>query len=123
MNTQKNTTEQENFKQIYNIVDWIDLGLVGVIIFYYGRLISSLLDELPDVIEFDYELYLNLIIENANFTGIALVVASLIICLVFIYLTVKMRKKRYIGIVRTTARMIWNGFWLLLDVSFLFMIL
>ena len=52
-----NTSESINLKQIYNIVDWIDLGLVIAIIIYYSRLINDLLYNQPGgylCIEFDF---------------------------------------------------------------------
>jgi len=115
--------EQINLKKIYNIVDWIDVGLVIAIIAYYSNLMSNLQHELTDITEWNYAQFLSLSIEHATLTGIALLLASLAICVVFICLTVKMRAKRQIGIVRATARIIWNGIWIPLDAYFLFMIL
>ena len=119
----ENTTEPDNLRKIYNIVDWIDLGLVGAIILYYGRLVNSLQYELPTGIELDYAQFFNLAIENANLIGIGLLVASLAVCITFIYLTVKMRRKRQIGVARATVRIIWNGIWIPLDIYALCMIL
>ena len=115
--------QQGNLKQIYNIVDWIDLGLVAIIIFYYGRLVQSLQYQLPDGVELDYAQIVNLSTNNASPIGIALLVASLAICGIFIYLTVKMRMRREIGIIRATGRLIWNGIWIPLDLYFLYLIL
>jgi len=119
----ENKTEQDKLKRIYNIVDWIDLGLVVAVILYYMRLMNRLQYNFPAGEGFDYSQIINLIVENTNLIGIALLVASLAICIVFICLTVKMRKARQIGIVRTTARLIWNGIWIPFDLYFLFMIL
>ena len=118
-----NTSESINLKQVYNIVDWIDLGLVIAIIIYYSRLISDLLYNHPGGIELNYIQFINLAIENANIIGVLLVAASLIVCITFICLTVKMRKRREVGIVRATVRIIWNGIWIPLDVYVLSLIL
>ena len=119
----ESTTEPVSLKQIYNIVDWIDVGLVIAIIIYYSRLMNSVLYDLPDGIELNYMQFMNLAIENANIIGILLVAASLIVCITFVCLTVKMRKRREVGIVRATVRIIWNGIWIPLDVYVLSLIL
>ena len=72
-----NETRTSNLKSIYNAVDWIDFGLVFAVIFYYGRLMSSLEFEFPDSMEFDYMYFFNLAIENATNLGIVLLLASL----------------------------------------------
>ena len=117
----ESTTPQYNLKKIYNIVDWIDFGLVFAIIAYYGSLMSRL--PMQDITELDYWQIVILAIEHATLTGIALLLASLAVCVTFICLTIKMRKRRQIGIIRTIARLIWNGIWIPLDVFFLYMIL
>ena len=121
----ENTTEQnaaeiaerERLRRIYNVVDWIDLGLVAVIIIYYSRLFGRLQDELANGMTF------NLLIENTTLVGIAILLASLAISIVFICLTVMMRRKRHIGTVRAGIRFAWNGVWILLDSMSLLMIL
>jgi len=119
----ENTTESNHLQQIYNIVDWIDFGLVFAVIFYYGRLINSVQYQLPAGVVLDYAQIISLAVEHANLMGIALLVASLAVCIIFICLTVKMRRKRQIGIIRAAGRIIWNGIWIPLDAYFLFMIL
>lgn len=119
----KHPTESDNLKKIYNIVDWIDLGLVVAIIIYYTRLINSAQHELSAEMELDYAQIMNLVTENVNLMGILLLVVSLAVCITFIYLTIKMRKRRQIGVVRTIARIVWNGIWIPLDIYFLCMIL
>ena len=119
-----NTTQSSSLKKIYNMVDWIDFGLVIAVVIYYGRLFNIVTDDMiiiwPD---FDFTYFVNLIVENAGSVGIALLAASLAVCTTFICLTVMMRKKREIGIARATARIIWNLIWIPLDCYFLFMIL
>jgi len=117
-----NTAEQGHLKRLYNIVDWIDLGLVGLIIFYYARLMSQLQPDLPAALDMDYGQILRFLAEHATLTGVALLVASLAVCVTFIYLTIRMRRTRQIGIVRAAARIIWNGMWIPLDLYFLFLI-
>jgi len=119
----ENKTEQYKLQQIYNVVDWLDLGLVVAIILYYVRLVNRLQYNFLATETLDYSKIINLIRENTNLTGIVLLVASLIICVVFICLTIKMRKTRQIGVVRTTARLIWNGIWIPFDLYFLVMVL
>jgi len=111
--------QQRNWRQIYNFVDWIDLGLVAAIIFYYSRLMGGL--ELSTGM--DYTHFFSMSVANATPIGILLLLASLTIAIVFIYLTIKMRKLRLISAARATVRMIWNGIWIPLDVFFLLMIL
>lgn len=126
-----NSTDQINLKQLYNIVDWIDVGLVIAVILYYGNLTRGLQQELVydlmngDLMSsaaFDYTQFLTLIIENAKPTGIALLVASLLVCTSFIVLTVMMRKRGEIGIIRAAGRIIWNMIWMPLDLYILFQI-
>ena len=119
----ENITEQENLKRMYNILDWIDLGLVGVIVLYYMRLWNRLQYELPDLLEMDYVDIFNLVIENTRLTGIILLLISLVVTSVFIYLTIRMRKARCVGRIRTGIRLIWNGFFILFDIYALLMIL
>ena len=118
-----NTTESTNLKQIYNLVDWIDFGLVIAVVIYYGRLVNNLQVDFTTALELDYAVFVDLIVENAGSAGIALLAASLAVCTTFICLTIMMRKKREIGIARATARIIWNLIWIPLDCYFLFMIL
>ena len=113
----ENTTEQSNLKKLYNTVDWIDFGLVIAIILYYSRY------ELPDITEFDLAQIVNLAIENASLISVGLLLASLVIATTLICFTIKMRRLRLIGVARATARLIWNGIWIPLDIYFLYMIL
>jgi len=117
----KNITEQNNFEQLYRTVDWIDLSLVGILIFYYGRLGANL--EFPSNVELDYALIMNLIMESVTLIGIILLLVSLIVCTTLIYLTIKSRRARMISAPRAIGRLIFNGFFFLLDVSFLLMII
>ena len=119
----ENTVKGQELKQIYNIVDWIDFGLVFAVIVYYTRLVNNLQDGLLVGTQFDFAQFMTLAIENANFIGIALLAASLAVCVTFICLTIKMWRRRDIGIVRATARIIWNMIWIPLDVYVLCMIL
>ena len=66
--------------------------------------------------------FINLVIENANSTGIALLLASLAVCVTFVVLTIKMLKTRQVSIPRAIGRIIWNSIWIPLDVYVLFMI-
>jgi len=120
----ENIAEHENLKKIYNTVDWIDLGLVGVFIFYYSRWGANL--ELPNDTawnQLDYAQFRDLVMDNIAVTGIILLLISLAVCITLIYLTIKMRRLRVIGAVRAIARLFFNGFFLLLDVSFLLMLI
>ena len=107
------TTEPQNYKQLYNMVDWLDFGLVIAIVIYYSRLASNV----------GLEQIFDLSAEHASPIGIALLLASLAIAITFIYLTVKMRKLRQVSIARATVRIIWNAIWIPLDAYFLYMIL
>ena len=125
-----NAARTSNLKSIYNTVDWIDFGLVFAVIFYYGRLMNTygnLMDtfqfEQLSGVEFDYMYFLNLAIENATATGIVLLLASLAVCTTFIVLTVMMRRRREIGIIRAAGRIIWNMIWIPLDIYVLCRIL
>ena len=102
-------TESTNLKQLYNIVDWIDLGLVIAIVAYYSR---SDLTQLLDLSS-----------ANATPIGILLLLASLAICVTFILLTIKMRKRQEVSLARATARIIWNTIWIPLDLYFLYTLL
>lgn len=104
----KEIIKPENLKQIYNIVDWVDLGLVIAIIWYYSR------QDLSQLLSFNHQV---------SFFGIFLLLASLVISITFVYLTIRMRKHRQIGPVRAIARLIWNGIWIPLDLFFLITIL
>ena len=119
----ENKTEQENLKRIYNTLDWIDLGLVGVLIFYYIRLGSRLELNFLELEELGYGQFINLLVENTNAIGILLLLISLAVAIAFVFLTVKMRRARAIGVIRTGVRLVWNGFFILMDVSFLLMVL
>ena len=101
--------KQYSLKQIYNIVDWIDLGLVIAIIAYYSRM--------------DHTQLFNLSGEHATPIGILLLLASLAICITFILLTIKMRKRQEVSLARAVLRIIWNGIWIPLDLYFLFTLL
>jgi len=101
----KEMIKPENLKHLYNIVDWLDLGLVIAIIWYYSR------QDLSQLLSFDYQ---------ASFFGIFLLLASLAISITFVYLTVKMRKHGQVSKIRAIARLIWNGIWIPLDLFFLF---
>ena len=109
---------QLSLKQIYNIVDWIDLGLVAAIIFYYARLFNR--DTSSTGIDWQVIFQGT---ENTSLFGILLLLASLAVCITFIYLTVKMRKRQEVSAARATARIVWNAIWIPLDCYFLFMIL
>ena len=119
----RDTAEGEKLKQIYNLIDWIDFGLIGAIILYYGRLIHRLQYELPAIFEGGYERIILLSIEHASYVSIALLMASLAVCTIFICLTIKMRARRDIGAARAVGRIIWNGIWIPLEAYLLFMIL
>ena len=109
----QSTTEPKNYKQLYNLVDWLDFGLVIAIVIYYGRLANN----------YGFEQMFDLSAEHTSLIGVALLLASLAIAITFIYLTIKMRKLRQISAARAVARIVWNGIWIPLDVLFLFMIL
>ena len=119
----ENIIEQENLKEMYNILDWIDLGLIGVISFYYIALWNRLQYDLPIGLELDFGQIINLIIENTKLVGIVLLLVSLAVSSAFVYLTVRMRKTGCISGVRAGVRLIWNGTFILMDIFVLFMIL
>ena len=116
----ENSTEEENLKRLYNTLDWIDLGLIGVIIFYYMRLWNRL--QYDQLSELDFVEVTNLVIENTTLWGIVLLLVSLAVTTAFIYLTVKMRRKRLISGVRAGVRLIWNGTFFLIDIYALLLI-
>ena len=118
----ENNIEEENFKRLYNTLDWIDLGLIGVICFYYIRLWNRLEFDLLNAEELDFVEVINLVIENTNLVGIVLLLVSLAVTITFIYLTVKMRRKRFISGIRAGVRLIWNGTFLLIDIYALLLI-
>jgi len=109
-----------DLKKIYNIIDWIDFGLVGAIILYYSRLFSRA--DLSAITEFDYSTYMRLMVDNATALGVVLLLASLAVCVVFIVLTINMRRARQISATRAVLRMGWNIIWIPFDLYFLFLI-
>ena len=122
---EKQQKELKLFKNLYNLLDWIDFGLAGLIIFYYGRKFTELFDfeELLLVAETDVVAIISALVENASVISIVLLSASLVVCLSFICLTIIMRKKGHISAVRAFARVTFAAFWIPLDVAFLLMIL
>ncbi|MCL2195029.1 MAG: hypothetical protein FWB76_03670 [Oscillospiraceae bacterium] len=107
-------------KTVYNIIDWVDLGLVGLIIWYYSRLFGGL--DVSLITEFDFSTYTRMMVDNATALGVVLLLASLAICAVFIYLTIHMRRARQISAARTVVRLAWNLIWIPFDLYFLFLI-
>ncbi|MCL2531762.1 MAG: hypothetical protein FWE40_06365 [Oscillospiraceae bacterium] len=111
---------KHDLKKIYNIIDWIDLGLVGAIIWYYSRLFSRI--DLSGMTEFDYTAFMRLSVENVTPLGVILLLVSLAVCVTFIVLTVKMRRAGQISATRAVLRMAWNLIWIPLDLYYLFLI-
>ena len=85
----ENTAESSNLKQLYNIVDWIDFGLVFAVVFYYGRLVNNLIYDLQNGVVLGYREIINLSVEYATLTSIALLVASMAVCITFVFLLLR----------------------------------
>jgi hypothetical protein len=115
--------EKSTLEYIYNGLDWLDLGLAAAIIFYYSRLIMGLPSYVTEELISNPAQFINIAVENAGAIGIALVVASLFICTAFVLLSLELRRRKEASGVRTLGRLIWNGAWILMDVSFLVVII
>lgn len=115
------STPKYDLKAIYTVIDWLDLGLVGALIWYYSRLFRSF-DPSAMAGGFNYAAFMQHSVQNTTALGIFLLLASLAICTVFIVLTVKMRRARQISSARAAVRMAWNFVWIPFDLFYLFLI-
>ena len=136
-------TEKKQLTRLYNIVDWIDFGIIVTIIltFIYAVMLGvgysnpiefiqatnynpNLVDDF--IYTFGEEEFLSFIMYIMGSFGILnliLYLVSLTVGVVAIFLTVKLRKKGFIGRFRTVVRFIVWGVFIPIDLMGLYSIL
>ena len=132
-------SEKERLTRLYHVVDWVDFGLIILVVLYFLNALAramgfSHLFALINALRFDgelvnewvYEMGHDVIMsmfEMSGILGILITLASLICCKLGVVLTVRLRKKGYIGRFRAIFRYIIWGVFIPLEAYFLVMML
>ena len=101
--------EQAALLRRYNIIDWLDFGLVVLIGLYYFRMFQEDMEVTPDNI-------VEVINTPISLVGFILCLASLFVCISAVITAIKVwRSGANSSKVRLTIRLVLWGFWIPFD--------
>jgi len=106
--------------RVYHVLGWIDMALVIFQGMYMMQIVSAILE----TYEMDYFMAnaATLLAAYTTWVGISLAAIFIVICVVNIALSRKLRRLGEVGILTMGFRYIWNGAWIVLDVWYLAMV-